>query len=392
VSSLGPPRVLDIADLRELARRRMPRVVFDYVDGAADREITLRENCRVFDELTFRPRGAVELPALDLGVTVLGERLRVPFVLAPVGSTRLFSPHGEEHAARAAGALGTAYILSTLAGTRLEEVRAASSGPLWYQLYLVGGREVASAAIVRAKEAGYRALVVTIDTPVAGYRQRDLRDGIKELLSWNPLRMLPYVWQFVARPRWLARFLADGGLMKFPNVMLPDGPMAYADVGVALEQSVVTWADLKWIRELWNGPLVIKGVLTAEDASRAADAGAQALVVSNHGGRQLDGVSSTLRALPEVVAAAGDRLEVLFDGGIRRGSDIVKALCLGARAVLLGRAYIYGLGAGGGPGVSRALEIVSAELERTMRLLGCGKTADLDASYLDLPVSWPRRP
>ncbi len=392
MSSLGPPRVLDIADLRELARRRMPRVVFDYVDGAADREITLRENCRVFDELTFRPRGAVELPALDLGVTVLGERLRVPFVLAPVGSTRLFSPHGEEHAARAAGALGTAYILSTLAGTRLEEVRAASSGPLWYQLYLVGGREVASAAIVRAKEAGYRALVVTIDTPVAGYRQRDLRDGIKELLSWNPLRMLPYVWQFVARPRWLARFLADGGLMKFPNVMLPDGPMAYADVGVALEQSVVTWADLKWIRELWNGPLVIKGVLTAEDASRAADAGAQALVVSNHGGRQLDGVSSTLRALPEVVAAAGDRLEVLFDGGIRRGSDIVKALCLGARAVLLGRAYIYGLGAGGGPGVSRALEIVSAELERTMRLLGCGKTADLDASYLDLPVSWPRRP
>ena len=270
-------------------------------------------------------------------------------------------------------------------------MRAAASGPLWYQLYLVGGREVASAAIVRAKEAGYRALVVTIDTPVSGYRQRDLRDGIKELLSWNPLRMLPYVWQLVARPGWLARFLADGGLMKFPNVVLPGGPMAYADVGVALEQSVVTWADLTWIRALWNGPLVIKGVLTAEDALRAADEGAHALVVSNHGGRQLDGVSSTLRVLPEVVAAAGDRIEVLFDGGIRRGGDIVKALCLGARAVLVGRAYIYGLGAGGGPGVARALEILSTELERTMRLLGCGRAEELDASYLDRPMSWPRR-
>ena len=391
MSALGPPHVLDIADLRERARRRLPRLVFDYVDGGAEGELTLRENCSVFDELTFRPRGAVDLPAVDLSTTVMGARLAVPFVLAPVGSTRLFWPHGEEHAARAAGALGTAYTLSTLAGTRLEDVRAASSGPLWYQLYLVGGREVASAAIERAKAAGYAALVVTIDTPVAGHRQRDVRDGIKELLSGNPLRMLPYVWQFLARPRWLARFLADGGLMSFPNVMLPAGPMAYADVGVALEQSVVTWADLGWIRALWPGPIVIKGVLTGEDARRAAGEGAQALVVSNHGGRQLDGVSATLRALPEIVTAAEGRIEVLFDGGVRRGGDIVKALCLGARAVLVGRAYVYGLGAGGGAGVTRALEILGADLVRTMRLLGCARVTDLDPSFLDLPASWPRR-
>ncbi len=391
MSALGPPHVLTIADLRERARRRMPRVVFDYVDGGAEGEITLRENCSVFDEVTFRPRGAIELPELDLSTRIAGERVAVPYVLAPVGSTRLFYPHGEELAARVASDLGTAYTLSTLSGTRLEEVRAAAPGTLWYQLYLVGGRDVASAAILRAKAAGYQALVVTIDTPVSGYRQRDLRDGIKELLSRNPFRMFPHVWQFLARPAWLARFLADGGLMSFPNVVLPSGPMPYADVGVALEQSVVTWADLRWIRELWDGPLIIKGVLTAEDARRAADEGAAAIVVSNHGGRQLDGVSATLRVLPEISAAVGERLDVLFDGGIRRGGDIVKALCLGARAVLVGRAYIYGLGAGGGPGVARALEILHADLVRTMRLLGCGKVGELDPSYLGLPSGWPQR-
>jgi isopentenyl diphosphate isomerase/L-lactate dehydrogenase-like FMN-dependent dehydrogenase len=391
VSALGPPHVLTIADLRERARRRMPRVVFDYVDGGAEGEITLRENCSVFDEVTFRPRGAIELPGLDLSTRIAGERLAVPYVLAPVGSTRLFYPHGEELAARVASDLGTAYTLSTLSGTRLEAVRVAAAGTLWYQLYLVGGRDVASAAILRAKAAGYKALVMTIDTPVAGYRQRDLRDGIKELLSRNPFRMFPHVWQFLARPAWLARFFADGGLMSFPNVVLPSGPMPYADVGVALEQSVVTWADLRWIRELWDGPLIIKGVLTAEDARRAADEGATAIVVSNHGGRQLDGVSSTLRVLPEISAAVGERLDVLFDGGIRRGGDIVKALCLGARAVLVGRAYIYGLGAGGGPGVARALEILHADLVRTMRLLGCGKVGELEPSYLGLPSGWPQR-
>ena len=194
--------------------------------------------------------------------------------------------------------------------------------------------------------------------------------------------MLPYAGQFLARPRWLAGFLGDGGLMTFPNVMLPDGPMPYADVGAALEQSTVTWQDLKWIREIWKGPIVIKGVHIGDDAKRAVDEGASAIVVSNHGGRQLDGVSATIRVLPEVVAAVGGRTEVLMDGGIRRGSDIVKALCLGARAVLVGRAYAYGLAAAGGPGVTRAIEILKTDLVRTMKLLGCTSVAELDRSYV----------
>jgi L-lactate dehydrogenase (cytochrome) len=294
----------------------------------------------------------------------------------------MFWPRGEEVAAAVAGSAGTIYSLSTLSGCRLEDVKKSTTGPAWYQLYLCGGREVASATVQRAKDVGYSALILTIDTPVAGMRERDLRNGAKELLTRRPWPMLPYAWQFVSRPQWLAAFFGDGGLMSFPNVMLPDGPMPYADVGLALEQSTVTWKDLGWIRDLWKGPIVIKGIHTGDDARRAVDEGAAAIVVSNHGGRQLDGVAATIRVLPEVVAAAGGRTEVLLDGGIRRGSDIVKALCLGARAVLIGRAYAYGLAAAGGPGVTRAIEILKADLVRTMKLLGCKSIEELDRSYV----------
>jgi len=231
---------------------------------------------------------------------------------------------------------------------------------------------------------------VTIDTPVAGLREKDVRNGTKELLTRNPFTMFPYVWQMLARPRWLASFLADGGLMKFPNVELADGPMPYADVGAALEQSVVVWDDLKWLRETWGGPIVVKGVHTADDARKAVEAGASAVVVSNHGGRQLDGVAATLRVLPEVVAAVGDKVEVLLDGGIRRGSDVVKALCLGARGVLVGRAYAYGLGAGGGAGVDKAIQILRTDMVRTLKLLGCPSVAALDRSYVKVPADWER--
>jgi len=389
LSAVDSPRVVNIADLRLLAERRLPRAVFDYIDGGADAERTLRENCRVFDDVILRPRNAVAIPQCDLSVTVLGHRLELPFLLAPVGSSRMFYPRGEEAAARAAGAAGTAYILSTLSGCKLEDVRAASSGPVWYQLYLVGGRDVASATIARARAAGYSALAVTIDTAVSGLRERDARNGTKELLGSSLTAKLPFVSQFLARPRWLVGFLSDGGLMSFPNVVLPgQGPMPYADVAAALEQSTVAWADLRWIREAWNGPIVIKGVLTGDDARRAVDAGAEAIVVSNHGGRQLDGVSATLRALPEIVGAANSRTEVLLDGGIRRGGDIVKALCLGARAVLCGRAYAYGLGAGGEAGVTRAIQILRADLVRTLKLLGCASVGALDRSYVEAPPAW----
>jgi L-lactate dehydrogenase (cytochrome) len=308
----------------------------------------------------------------------------LPFILAPIGSSRLFYPHAEEHAARAAGAAGTAYTLSTLSGTRLEDVKAATRGPAWYQLYLVGGRDVATAAISRARAAGYSALVVTIDTPVAGMRERDVRNGMKALVAGRLGPMLPFVPQFVVKPRWLAGFLRDGGLMNFPNVVLADTrAMPYADVGAALAQSVVSWADFRWIHEVWKGPIVVKGIHTADDGRRAADEGATAIVVSNHGGRQLDGVAATVRVLPEVVAAVGNRVEILMDGGIRRGSDIVKAICLGARAVLIGRAYTYGLAAAGEEGVTRAIEILREDLLRTMALLGCPSLSALDRSYID---------
>jgi isopentenyl diphosphate isomerase/L-lactate dehydrogenase-like FMN-dependent dehydrogenase len=389
--SVQPPRVLNIEDLRRAAKRRLPRLVFDYIDGGAEAELTLRANCRAFEAVTFRPRCAVATPACDLRTTVLGTPLSMPLILAPVGSSRLIYPRGEEVAAHAAGAAGIAYALSTLSGCRLEDVAAASKGPVWYQLYLVGGRDCALSAIERAGGAGFSALVVTIDTAVAGMRERDFRNGVKELLSGKLGPMLPFVGQLLTKPRWLMSFLADGGLMKFPNVIIPgQGPMTYADVTTALGQSMVSWQDLGWIREAWSGPIVIKGVHTGDDARRAVDAGADALVVSNHGGRQLDGVAPTLCMLPEVLAAVDDRIEVLLDGGIRRGSDIVKALCLGARAVLAGRAYAYGLGAAGGAGVARAIEIFRMDLVRTLKLLGCASIAELDQSYIDVPADWPR--
>jgi len=389
---VAPPGVVNIADLRRLAQRRLPRIAFDYIDGGADAERTLIGNCQAFDEVLLRPRCAVATPSCDLRTTVLGTSLDLPLLLAPLGSSRMFYPRGEAVAAREAGAAGTAYILSTLSGCPLEDVKAASTGPVWYQVYLLGGRDVAAAAITRARAAGFSALVVTIDTAVAGLRERDVRDGVKELIGGNPFRMLPFVPQLLARPRWLAGFLADGGLMKFPNVVLPgQGPMPYADVSAALAQSTVSWQDLRWIRDIWKGPIVIKGVHTGDDARRAVDEGADAIVVSNHGGRQLDGVAPTLRVLPEIVSAVNGQLEVLFDGGIRRGSDIVKALCLGARAVLVGRAYAYGLGAAGGAGVARAIEILRADLIRTLTLLGRGSVAELDRSLVDVPTEWTRR-
>jgi len=310
----------------------VPKAVFDYLDGGAEGEVTLRENCRVFEDVTFRPRHAVAISDGDLRTRVLGFDLSLPFLLAPVGYSRLMHPGGEVAAARAAGKAGTAYILSTISGHKLEDVKAGSSGPLFYQLYLMGGRAAAEAVIERARVAGFAGLVVTIDTPVSGIRERDYRNGVKELISGSPLEKIPFLPQILSRPGWLISFLLDGGLPALPNVVIPgQGPMPLVDINAALARSAVTWADLRWIRDCWRGPIVIKGVLTGDDARRAIDAGAAAISVSNHGGRQLDGVPASLRALPEVVAAVNGQVEVWMDGGIRRGTDIVKAMCLGAR-------------------------------------------------------------
>src|ERR1700678_1871827 len=285
-SSVASPRVVSIADLRAIAKRRVPASVFDYLDGGAEGEVTLRENCRVYEDVTFRPRHAVAFDHCNLRTRVLGLDLAVPFMLAPVGYSRLMHPVGEVGAARAAGNAGTAYILSTISGHKLEDVKAASTGPVFYQLYLMGGRGAAEGSIERARRAEFSALVVTIDTPVSGIRERDYRNGMKELLSGSVLEKLPYVPELLSHPAWLIGYLRDGGLPGLPNVIIPgQGQMALVDINAALASAAVTWKDLRWIREHWRGPMVVKGVLTGEDARHAIDEGAAAVVVSNHGGR-----------------------------------------------------------------------------------------------------------
>ena len=389
MASLASPRIVNIDDLRTMAQRRLPKVIFDYLDGGAESEFTLRENCRIFDDITFRPRQAVAIPQLNLRTCVLSEDHALPIILAPVGYSRMMHPDGELAAAAAASEFGLAYTLSTISAHKLENVRAASKGPVWFQLYLVGGREIAEAAIDRALRSGFSALVVTIDTPVAGMRERDPRNGMKSLLGGSVFSKLPYLPEMLSHPGWLASFLLDGGVPQLENIVIPGkGPMPLMDVTSALARAVVTWEDFRWLKQIWPGPIIVKGVLTGDDARRSVDHGAAAIIVSNHGGRQLDGAPATLRVLPEVVTAVKGQAEVLMDGGIRRGTDIVKALCLGARAVLIGRAYAFGMAAAGQPGVARALEILREDLERTLRLIGCESVSALDSSYVNIPKAW----
>ena len=257
--SVNSPHVVNISDLRRVAKKRLPAVVFDYLDGGAEGEVTLRENCRVFDDVSFRPRHAVAFPSCDLHTTVLGHQISLPAWLAPVGYSRLMHPGGEVAAAGAAGKAGTGYTLSTISGHKLENVRAATTGPVWYQLYLMGGRAAAEGSIDRARRAGFTGLVITIDTPVSGIRERDPRNGMVQLLNPGLLQKIPYAQQFITHPGWLMDFLRDGGVPPLQNVVLPGkGPMPLTDIAKALADSTVTWNDLKWIRELWSGPIIVK--------------------------------------------------------------------------------------------------------------------------------------
>jgi L-lactate dehydrogenase (cytochrome) len=378
-------RVVNIDDLRTLARRRTPRAIFDYIDGGAEDELTLRANRSAWDRVLFRPRQAVRVGTCDLRTSVLGAELSCPILLAPVGYTRMFHPDGELGVAKAAHEAGIGYVMSTFCGYRFDAISAASPGPLWYQLYLAGGRKVVEASLASAWKAGFKVLAITVDTNGPGMRERDLRNGAAQLIGDALVAKVRYLPQLLVRPGWLARFLSDRpDVLYYPNVLLPDGPMRASDVRTQLANGAIDWSDVAWIRQAWPGPFVFKGILTADDAHRAMDEGAAGVVVSNHGGRQLDGSYPTARALPEVIQAIDGRAPVLVDGGIRRGSHIVKAICMGATAVLIGRAYAYGLAAAGQPGVARAIAILRADLERTMTLLGCPSIGKLDASYIDL--------
>ncbi len=373
-----------ISDLKRLFEKRIPPVVGDYFLGGASDERTMRDNEEAFEQTRFAPNYGVTHDTIDMTVSVAGTKLSMPIIAGPVGSLRTLWPQGEAVAAKAVGEAGTICCLSTLTGTRLEEVKVASPYDCWFQLYLVGGKDVAIKGIERAKKAGYSALMLTIDTPVAGLRYRDKRNGSVEAINGGIFQKMKFAPQMMRHLSWLTSYYHDGGLMDFPNIELPGGePMPYADIGSQLQASAVTWGDLDWIREVWQGDIIIKGVHTLHDAQKAADLGAKAVVISNHGGRQLDRVLPTLQMLREIAPQMKDRdTEVLMDGGIRSGGDVAIALATGAKAVLIGRAYAYGLGAAGEAGVAQSLEILQAELEHTMRQLGCGTLEELNESHV----------
>ena len=387
-------RIKTVDDARGLAERRLPRVVFDYVDGAAEAEHTMRANRDAFESVGFVPKMAV--PGLTvsptLSTTVLGHDVALPVLLAPVGFTRAMAPGGDVAGARAAHAAGTLFTMSTMSGHSMEEVAAAAAGSGWFQLYGLGGRVGAEQLVRRARAAGFAALVVTVDTPIPGNRERDLHHGVALPLRFTRETAIRFAPQALVRPRWLADFARDGFSMDLAlshGLGPPDAPMSSDEAVLNWVLSPITWADFGWLRDAFGGPVIAKGVLTADDARRAVEAGASAVIVSNHGGRQLDGVPAALAALPEVVAAVGGSIEVLMDGGVRRGSDVAKAVALGARAVLIGRPWAFGLGAAGEPGVRRVLEVLRAELDRTLRLVGIGSVGDLDRSIVTLPAPLP---
>jgi L-lactate dehydrogenase (cytochrome) len=375
-------RAACVADLRRIARRRLPRGVFDYIDGAAEDELTRRRNAAAFRQVEFRPRVLVGAAAVDPSTTLLGRPLPVPIVLAPTGFTRLASPGGELDAARAAARAGLPYCLSTMSTRSIEEVAAASSGPKWFQVYVWRDRGLVKDWLARAAAAGYEAIVITADAPVLGRRERDVRRGFTLPPKIGPGTLVDglvhpaWTWNFLrAEPIRFANVRGVPGIDGTDAVKLAEFSNAQFDPGLS-------WRDLDWIRGVWDAPIIIKGIQTVADARLAADAGVAAVVLSNHGGRQLDGAPPSLELVGPVADAVGDRLEVLCDGGIRRGSDVLKAVALGARACMVGRAYLYGLGAAGERGVARVLELLDADIRRTMTLLGCRSIAELTPGYV----------
>lgn len=361
-------RAFSIEELRRLSRRRLPRMVFDFIDGAAEDETTLRRNREAFDRVTLSPRVLVDVAEREQRVTVLGRPIPSPLVLGPAGLAGVAHPGGEAVAARAANRRGLPFVLSTAGSSSIEAVAAAAAGPLWFQLYLWRDRGVTRSLVDRAQRAGYEVLCLTVDVPLSGQRERDLRHGF----TVPPRVSVRNALDVAAHPGWARRVLA-GPPVTFGNFTHMSDHTDYVSLGQIVNEQLnptATWDDLAWLRDVWTGPFVVKGIMGAADACRAADAGVDGVVVSNHGGRQMDGLPATLDVLGEVVAAVGDRVEVLLDGGVRRGGDVLKALSLGARACLIARPYLYGLAAGGEDGVLRAIDLLVGEIDRGMALLG----------------------
>jgi L-lactate dehydrogenase (cytochrome) len=370
-------RAASVEDLRRLARKRLPRGVFDYIDGGAEDELTLRRNVEAFRMVEFRPRVLVDVREVDASTTLLGRRVPIPLVLAPTGFTRMVTPGGELDVARAAGRAGLPYTLSTLSTRSIEEVAAAGTGPKWFQVYVFRDRGVVRELLARAAAARYEAAVLTVDTAVQGRRERDVRHGF--LLP--PKLGLDTLLDGLRHPGWTLDLLRSEPIV-FANVVgsgVPDGTRP-VDLGQHINTQFdrsLSWRDLAWIRSVWSGPLVVKGIQCVEDARRAVAEGVDAIALSNHGGRQLDGSPPALELLRPVADAVGDTTELIVDGGVRRGSDVVKAVALGARACMAGRAYLYGLGAAGEAGVDHVLAMLAEGVRRTMALAGCRSIAEL---------------
>ena len=372
----------NIGDLRLRARSKLPSPMFHYIDGGADDEWTLRRNTEAFDDYQLMPNYLNDISHVDLSTTILGCGLTLPFLLSPTGMSRLFHHHKELGVSKAAAEAGTLYALSTMATTSLEDVAAASDGPKMFQIYILKDRELTKEFVQRCKASGYKALCLTVDTALAGNRERDAVYGMTMPPKINRNNFFSYAksWE------WLLN-MALSPDFKLANVFhrvdaLGQGAMGLIEYVNSQFDRSVTWDDVAWLAEQWDGPFVIKGMTTVSDARRAVEVGATAAMLSNHGGRQLDGVPAPIDTLMPIRDAVGDRLELILDGGIRRGTHIVKALAMGANACSIGRPYLYGLAAGGQAGVARAIEILKSEVERDLALLGCSSIAELRSDHI----------
>lgn len=372
----------NIADLRRRARRRLPAPLFHYIDGGSDDEWTLRRNSAAFADYQLLPECLRNVADIDLSTRLLGQTLALPFFLAPTGMSRLFHHDRELAVARAAEKFGTLYSLSTLGTTSLEDIASTVSTPKMFQIYILKDRELTREFVERCKAARYEALCLTVDMPMAGNRERDLRTG----MVMPPRFRLKSLWSFAAHPAWTMNPLLRPGF-QLANVAhrvdaLAGGSMGLIDYVNSQFDRTVGWDDVAWLRGLWDGPLVLKGVLSPGNAARARDVGADALMISNHGGRQLDGAPAPVDLIRPMRDAVGDALQLIVDGGIRRGTDVVKSLALGADGCSFGKAYLYGLAAGGQAGVERALSLLSMEVRRTMTLLGCASIGEIGERHI----------
>ena len=372
-----------IADMKELARKKLPSVMFDYIDGGAEDEITVDWNRKAYQKYEFVPHVLRDVSQIDLSTKVQGVNLKLPIIAAPTGMSCMFHYTGERAVAKAAHKAGGAYTLSAVGTTSIEDIAAISTGPKFFQIYVWHNKEMVQDFIKRSRQQGYDGLMLAVDLATLGKRERDIRNGhgrpkvLKIKTGLSALSKPVWLYHFLTQPKWKMANMTEH---------LPHGAYATKVINEVNEQfsASVNWKDAQTLRKQWDGPFMLKGIQCVDDAVKAAEIGATGIVLSNHGGRQLDGAPATLDLLPDVVKAVGNKIEVLIDGGVMRGSDVVKAIALGAKCVLVGRAYLYGLAAGGEVGVSRVFEILKDEITRVMQLIGCTSLEELDSSYIKL--------